>query len=239
MDAILIILYPASYLLVIVAFFSVVASPLAGVATAVIATRKDHHVLKYSVVGTLLFASGIWPWVLMVLRFSNRNHARCLNVPIYLTLYWLWASLIVFLMGVMGYFIGESGSASLDIRLSMNDLILYSVQFLCTLALIVSLLQMLYMQDYYQSGLANRLGVQSLHDEGIVPPIYLVIPFSMCTMWTLAWMFFIVYRDEPFLPYPWIHYATLIICMTLTLAWLVFLAYSWFARRSASETDDL
>ena len=187
----------------------------------------------------MLFASGMWPWVFMILRFANKNEAKYVKILAYLMLYWSWTSLIVFFMAGIDYFIEGFSLADIRALMQLDKLILYCVQFFCSLALVISLIQLLWRQDYYHSRIMNWLGVQLLYDEKMTPPIYSILPFLVFNLWCLSWICFVLNRDGSLFNYLWVHYSILIICIMLTLGWLTYLAYSWFARRSDGKAYDI
>ena len=81
--------------------YTIMVIPIAILITAIIAKWKLLDVVKCTGIGIVLFVSGIFPWVDMILRIiSSRDH-HLIQGCMYLLLYWCWFGLILYFSGLI------------------------------------------------------------------------------------------------------------------------------------------
>ena len=168
-------LLPFSYLVLMNGV--IIFSPIAAIATLIVARSKRLDLLRYTLVGMFLFVSGVWTWIDMMLRIFDRNQSGCMALFIYILLYLFWGSMFLYFTEA---FIVDQGDHSIVIWF-----IIYGKLVFCLLALVVSLIEMFRQDDDLYSGLLSKLGIRSLHDDDMISPLYSVLPFSVFTIWSL------------------------------------------------------
>ena len=214
--------------------YIIMGIPLAILITVIVAKWKRLDIMKCTAIGIIFYISGVFPWVDMILRIISSRDYNFIQGCIYLLLYWCWFGLILYFSGLIFDSIDQVSKK----EYTVDSLLIYTRWTTCTLAFIFSLKGLAFQEIDPYITLINWSGIRSLYIDGLIPPLYTVLPFSIFTLCIAPLSLELSLRQFELFT-PWASYALHLIGILLTLSWLVFLAYSRFTRRSAGKTDNI
>ena len=232
--------HPATYMIFTLAFgvylsiffvWSFLISPLVFLMTAVVARRRGVKVIRYAILGTVLFLFGVIPWVNMIWSSSNENAKRRLLTVAYVLLYVGWCGwLITFVFNLAFSPIVNDGTGVIYNPVALLE---WTKFLIFLIAFVVSLGEVLgCQQEATYVRMLNRLSVRSLHADQSTPLIGHVIPYMIYIVWSIpliptayqqSWTETAAEIFDGVKDFHWLY----LIPITISIVWLIILVITW------------